>query len=63
MVVFNSVEFVFEFVQLMVMGGEQRFGFSGMTMKVFSDTPSQTNPIVGTGSASNFVEKDKATVA
>ena len=60
-VIDDTGELMFELEQLVVVSGEERFGFDGRAVvQVFDDGPCDGEAVVGGGTAANFVKNDEA---
>ncbi len=53
-----------QFVEFVVVGGEQRFGAGALVVvQVFGEAPGDADAVVGAGAAPDFVEQDERAVA
>ena len=58
MVVFNSVELFFQFIQLMVMSGKKSEWLMWGLVQVFNNTPCNRYTIVSGSSSSDLIKED-----
>ena len=57
MKIFNPVQFIFQFIQLVVMGSKQGFGLCIAVMQMLHNTPGNTNTIVSRSATANFIQQ------
>ncbi len=60
MVIADAVEFVFEFIELMVMCGKKCFGHLWRLVQVFGNAPGNGYAIISRSATPDFIEQDKA---
>ena len=62
-VVANAAERFFHLVQLVVVGGEKRFGMGATLVNVFHNAPGNGNAVVGGCATTQLIEQHKAALA